>query len=144
MVTPSLGAASATSVNRLTITAPATAATLTIADNQTLNVIANATLSGSNTGDQNAAGVANTPAGSVTAITVQGAINELDGDIALKANLASPTFTGTLTTPGLIVTLPAPATSGSAGTLGEIRVDTDYIYIAVGANTWKRVAIATF
>lgn len=50
-------------------------------------------LTGTNTGDQTAATVANTPAGSIAAITVQAAINELDTE---KAPLASPTFTGTV------------------------------------------------
>ena len=38
----------------------------------------------------------------------------------------------------------APATSSSTGTLGEIRIDADHIYICTATNTWKRVAIATF
>lgn len=35
----------------------------------------------------------------------------------------------------------APATSTSTGTVGEIRIDADYIYICVATNTWKRVAL---
>jgi hypothetical protein len=38
----------------------------------------------------------------------------------------------------------APATAASAGTLGEIRIDADYIYICTATNTWKRVDIATW
>ena len=57
LVTPVLGVATATSINKVAITAPATAATLTIANNQTLTVngsatITNGTHSGTNTGDQ--------------------------------------------------------------------------------------------
>jgi hypothetical protein len=52
LVTPSLGVASATSINKLTITTPATGSTLTIQDGFTLTVNGNATLSGTNTGDQ--------------------------------------------------------------------------------------------
>jgi len=52
LVTPTLGAATATSVNRLTLTAPTTSATLTIDDGFTLHASANATVSGTNTGDQ--------------------------------------------------------------------------------------------
>lgn len=57
LVTPTLGVATATSVNKVAITAPATSATLTIADGQTLTVngsatITNGTHSGTNTGDQ--------------------------------------------------------------------------------------------
>lgn len=57
LVTPVLGVATATSVNKVALTAPATAATLTIADGATLTVSASATISngthsGTNTGDQ--------------------------------------------------------------------------------------------
>ena len=37
-----------------------------------------------------------------------------------------------------------PATAGASGTAGSIRYDANYIYICVAANTWKRVAIATW
>lgn len=47
-------------------------------------------------GDYTAAQITNTPAGGIAAVTVQNALNELDGE---KANLASPTFTGTPAAP---------------------------------------------
>jgi len=37
-----------------------------------------------------------------------------------------------------------PATSGAAGTAGEICWDANYLYICIAANTWRRVAHATF
>lgn len=46
-----LAVATATSLNKVTVTQPATSATLTLADGVTLSVSANATLSGTNTGD---------------------------------------------------------------------------------------------
>ncbi len=46
LVTPTLGAASATSVNKVTITEPVTAATLTIANNKTLTVSNTLTFTG--------------------------------------------------------------------------------------------------
>lgn len=52
LVTPVLGVATATSVNKVTVTAPTTSATLTIADGATLTASATATVSGTNTGDQ--------------------------------------------------------------------------------------------
>jgi hypothetical protein len=52
LVTPVLGVASATSVNKVAITAPATSATLTIANGATLTCSSSATVSGTNTGDQ--------------------------------------------------------------------------------------------
>jgi len=51
LVTPILGAATATSVNKLTLTQPATGATLTIANGATLTASATASVSGTNTGD---------------------------------------------------------------------------------------------
>lgn len=52
LVTPVLGVATATSINKLTITQPATGSTLTIQDGFTLTANGNATVSGTNTGDQ--------------------------------------------------------------------------------------------
>lgn len=37
-----------------------------------------------------------------------------------------------------------PASASATGTAGDIRFTTDHIYLCVAANTWKRVAIATF
>jgi hypothetical protein len=51
LVTPDIGAATATSLNKITVTAPATGATLTIADGATLTASATASVSGTNTGD---------------------------------------------------------------------------------------------
>jgi hypothetical protein len=52
LVTPTIGVATATSVNKVAVTPPATSATLTIADGATLTASATATVSGTNTGDQ--------------------------------------------------------------------------------------------
>jgi hypothetical protein len=52
LVTPTIGVATATSVNKVAITAPATGATITVADEKTLTVSDDATVSGTNTGDQ--------------------------------------------------------------------------------------------
>ena len=38
----------------------------------------------------------------------------------------------------------APASSSATGSVGEIAIDSDYIYICVAANTWKRVALSSF
>lgn len=70
------------------------------------------TLGGDITGTQGATSIAattvtgkaltgfNSAAGTITAAdTILGAINKLDGNIALRAPLASPTFTGTVTAP---------------------------------------------
>ena len=51
LVTPTIGVATATSVNKITITQPATSATLTIVNGATLTASATASVSGTNTGD---------------------------------------------------------------------------------------------
>lgn len=38
----------------------------------------------------------------------------------------------------------APANASAAGSVGDIRFDQTHLYIAIGNNTWKRVAISTF
>ena len=85
LVTPTLGAASATTVNKITITSPATGATLTISDGKTLTVSNTADVSGTNTGDQtitgrlvsvqvltNGSGATYTKPAGVAAIVVEG------------------------------------------------------------------------
>jgi len=62
-----------------------------------------------------ASDIANTPAGSISATTVQAALNELDTD---KAPIASPVFTGTVTSPTNY------NVSGSYGALQVSGVDT--------------------
>lgn len=51
LVTPTLGVATATTVNKITVTQPATGATLTIANGAILTASATASVSGTNTGD---------------------------------------------------------------------------------------------
>ena len=45
---------------------------------------------------------------------------------------------------GLAIGGTAPASAGASGVAGSIRYDANYIYVCVAANTWKRVAIATW
>lgn len=40
--------------------------------------------------------------------------------------------------------VPAPALATSAGTAGQVAMDSGFIYVCIATNTWKRVAIATF
>lgn len=70
----------------------------------------------------------------------------LENKNALKANIASPTFTGTVTSPAFKISAlqTAPSSATDTGTLGEIRITSDYIYICTATNTWKRVAISTW
>lgn len=41
-----------------------------------------------------------------------------------------------------LVTVPAAATSN--GLVGELAIDATHLYVAVGTNTWRRVALSTF
>ena len=38
----------------------------------------------------------------------------------------------------------APASASATGTAGDIRYDSNYVYICVATNTWKRAALATW
>lgn len=38
----------------------------------------------------------------------------------------------------------APASATATGTLGEIRIDANYIYVCTATNTWKRTALNTW
>ena len=37
-----------------------------------------------------------------------------------------------------------PASSASDGTVGDVAVDSDYFYVCIATNSWKRVALSTF
>jgi hypothetical protein len=67
----------------------------------------------------------NTPAGNIVAITVQGAINELDTE---KAPLASPTFTGTVNSANLAYT------GTLTGSTGVVAIGTNQIYKDASGN----------
>lgn len=41
-----------------------------------------------------------------------------------------------------LVTVPSTATA--VGVLGQIAVDTNYVYICVAANTWRRIAVTAW
>jgi hypothetical protein len=88
--------------NKITVTEPAVGSTLTIVDGKTLTVSDTASVSGTNTGDQTASTVSNTPAGNITAVTVQAAINELDTEKVAKAG---DTMTGDLEFTGVKKTI---------------------------------------
>jgi hypothetical protein len=38
----------------------------------------------------------------------------------------------------------APATSGAKGVPGQIAFDQNFVYVAVGVNQWKRIALVAF
>jgi hypothetical protein len=105
LTTPTLGVATATSINKVAFTAPAAGSTLTIADGQTLTVngsatITNGTHSGTNTGDQTSV---TGNAGTATALQTARAINgvSFDGTAAITVTAAAGTLTGTTLNPGV-------------------------------------------
>jgi hypothetical protein len=44
----------------------------------------------------------------------------------------------------LLADAAAPATSTSTGVVGDVRMDSDYIYVCTATNTWKRIALSSF
>lgn len=39
---------------------------------------------------------------------------------------------------------PVPATSTSKGTAGQVAADASFLYLCIGTNLWRRVAVAAF
>ena len=50
----------------------------------------------------------------------------------------------TVTNKFLLTYSSTPTSATATGTLGEIRLDANYIYICTATNTWKRIAISTW
>lgn len=40
--------------------------------------------------------------------------------------------------------VPVPATSTSSGTAGQVAADATHLYLAIGTDLWRRVAISAF
>jgi len=51
---------------------------------------------------------------------------------------------GTSIFDGIRLTNTAPSSASDTGEVGQIAVDSDYIYVCTATDTWKRVAIATW
>jgi hypothetical protein len=43
-----------------------------------------------------------------------------------------------------VVSNTVPTTSSSAGSVGEIAYDSNYLYLCVATNSWKRIALGSF
>ena len=63
------------------------------------------------------------------------------GDSILTASVTGVTVAGQFNVAALNT---APANASDTGVAGELRFVADFIYVCVAANTWKRVAIATW
>ncbi len=83
-----LGNAIATTINKITITAPENGATLTIADGKTLTVSNDANVSGTNTGDQDLSGLLKT-ADLVTSVGDPGSDSKIPSEKAVRDALDS-------------------------------------------------------
>lgn len=135
LVTPALGVATATSVNKVTITAPATSATLTIADGKTLTANNSITFAGTDattmTFPSTSASIARTDAAQTFTGTqtfagaVVGSVQALSGPGAVNVTTVTTAFTSTGTGDALTLA------DGVAGQLKAI------VYVAetAGADT---------
>ena len=139
LTTPTIGVATATSVNKVTITAPATSATLTIADGKTLTASNTLTFTGTDSSSVAfgtggtvlySGGALGTPSsGTVTNLTGTASIN-INGTVgATTANTgafttitASGAYTGTVTTTGNGINItynPSSATGAAVQATGK-------------------------
>jgi hypothetical protein len=121
LTTPTLGVASATSINKLTITAPATSATLTVANSKTLSVSNTLTFTGTDASSV-AFGTGGTVAytanklsvfAATTSAELAGVISDETGSGALVF-ATSPAFTTQITTPVI-----AKSGTNAVGNIGQ-------------------------
>ena len=135
LVTPVLGVATATSVNKMAITAPATSSTLAVADGKTFTVNHSITLAGTDTTTMTFPATSATIARTDAAQTftgnqtfnnaIIGAVQSLSGAGAVNVTELATAFTSTAT--GNALTL-------ANGTAGQIKTIV-YVAEAAGADT---------
>ena len=135
LITPVLGVATATSVNKMAITAPATSSTLAVADGKTFTVNHSITLAGTDTTTMTFPSTSATIARTDAAQTfignqtfnnaIIGAVQSLSGAGAVNVTELATAFTSTAT--GNALTL-------ANGTAGQIKTIV-YVAEAAGADT---------
>lgn len=134
LVTPTLGVATATSINKVTVTAPATSSVLTIANGKTLTVNNSITFAGTDattmTLPSTNATIARTDAaqaftGDQTFDNIVGTVQSLSGAGAVNITQLTTAFTSTAT--GNALTL-------ANGVVGELKTIV-YVAEAAGADT---------
>ena len=84
--------------------------------------------------------------GTATLPTVDIAGGEIDGTNIGASTPGAGTFNALSTTGDSITiqTTQTPASASASGTTGEIAWDTNYLYVCVATNTWKRVLLSTW
>jgi hypothetical protein len=84
--------------------------------------------------------------GTATLPTVDINAGNIDGTNIGASTPGAGTFNALATTGDniRIDTSQTPSSSSASGTKGEFAYDTNYIYVCVATNTWKRVALSTF
>ena len=128
LVTPVLGVATATSINKVAITAPATGSTLTVADGKTLTASATMTLTGTDATQLSLAGNLTTSGAYATTLTTT---NTTSVTLPTSGTLVSSVTTGN----GVSATNTAGAL---AFTLGAITPSTvNGVTLASGTNTFS-------
>jgi hypothetical protein len=149
LVTPTLGVATATSINRLAITAPATAATLTIADGKTATINNTLTFTGTDSSSV-AFGAGGTVAyvggnlsqfAATTSSQLAGVISDETGSGALVFG-TSPTFTTSIDG-GATFGAFASSTALTIGSTGTAASTTNISTGATATATTKTVNIGT-
>ena len=110
LVTPVLGVASATTINKVTLTAPATGSTLTVADGKTLTASNSITLAGTDSTTMTFPAASATVAGLGTTQTFTGT-QSLTGSSSILAavitNIAEPTTVSATAATGTIALYPS-------------------------------------
>jgi len=122
LTTPDVGVATATTINKVTITAPTTSATLTIADGATLTASATASVSGTNTGDQTNVADFSGTLSNISAI-------DATTETTLEAALEVDSLQGTL--------------SETKGGTNQTTYATGDILYASGSNTLAKLAVGS-
>ena len=87
-----------------------------------------------------------TVTGTATIATISASAGAIDGTNIGSTTPDAGTFT-TLATTGdkvSVQTAKTPASAGASGTAGDIAWDTNYIYVCVATNTWKRALLSTW
>jgi hypothetical protein len=85
-----------------------------------------------------------TPTGSPL-VFIQNNVNRFEiASSLITAAIPLTVATGNALTANHRLTGTAPATASSTGTAGDVRYDTDYVYICTATNTWKRAALTTW